>query len=75
MKAYRFTTKVSAQGTIQIPYSSSLFDEEVEVVILPKSKPQEGKIKPMEFVEKWKGFLADHDTDQLRHEYLSEKYK
>ena len=75
MKAYRFTTKVSAQGTIQIPYSSSLFDEEVEVVILPKSKPQEGKINAMEFVEKWKGFLAGNDTDQLKYEYLSEKYK
>ena len=63
MKAYRFTTEVSAQGTIQIPYSSSLFDEEVEVVILPKSKPQEGKIKAMEFVEKWQGFLIGNDTD------------
>ena len=65
MKTYRFTTKISKQGTIQVPYSSSLSDDEVEVIILPKSRPQEGKIKAMEFVEKWKGFLVKNDVNHL----------
>ncbi len=75
MKAYRFVTKISERGTIQIPYNLALFEEEVEVVILPKIRPQEEKIKAAEFVEKWRGLLAENDTEKSKYEYLADKYK
>lgn len=75
MKAYRFATNVSEQGTIQVPYNPALFEGEVEVVILPKSKSLKDKMKASQFIKKWGGFLTDNDTDRAKHDYLSEKYK
>lgn len=75
MKAYRFITKVSDTGTIQIPYNPNLFNKEVEIIILPKSKPEKEKMKAKEFIDKWAGFLVDKDTDKSKFDYLSDKYK
>lgn len=75
MKAYRFITKISDSGTIQIPYDPTLFDKEVEVIILPQPKPEEKKMKAIEFIDKWAGFLVDSDTDKSKFDYLSDKYK
>lgn len=75
MKAYRFITKISNTGAIQLPYSPTLFDQEVEIIILPKPTPAKEKMKAMEFVEKWAGFLSDNDTDETKFDYLSEKHK
>ncbi|MEM6843690.1 MAG: hypothetical protein AAF632_15790 [Bacteroidota bacterium] len=70
MKTYRFTAKISEQGIIQVPYNPSLFEGEVEVVIMPRTE-----LKATEFIEKWSGFLLDQDADQAKHEYLSTKYQ
>ena|SRR5690606_13021406 len=43
MKAYRFLTKVSDSGAIQIPFELALFDQEVEVIILTKPTPAKKK--------------------------------
>ena len=76
MKAYRFIAKVSDKGTIQLPYNPTLFDQEVEIIILPKHTPEKEKgMKAMEFVEKWAGFLSDKDTDQTKFDFLSGRYK
>ncbi len=75
MKAYRFITKVSEKGIIQIPYNPTLFDKEVEIIILPKSKPKKEKMKAIEFVDKWAGFLSNNDTENSKFNYLSDKYK
>ncbi|ACF14098.1 hypothetical protein Ctha_1640 [Chloroherpeton thalassium ATCC 35110] len=73
MKAYKFITKVSDTGTIQIP-SRELFDKEVEIIILPKPEPEKKKMTAMEFVQKWAGFLSNSNIDKAKLDYLSEKY-
>lgn len=75
MKAYKFVTKVSESGIIQLPYNPSLFNKEVEVFIVPKPKPEKNKMMGIEFVEKWAGFLSNDDTDRAKFEYLADKYK
>lgn len=75
MKAYRFTTKVTHSGIIQIPNKPSLFDKEVEIIIMPKPTPEKEKMKAKQFVKKWDGFLSDSDTDKSKFDYLSNKYK
>lgn len=75
MKAVRFVTKVSETGTIQIPNSPTLFDQEVEVIVFPKATKGKKSMKATEFVNKWAGFLNDGDTEKQKFDYLSEKYK
>jgi hypothetical protein len=75
MKAYKFITKISGNGTIQIPYSPYLFDKEVEIIIVPKLKKKNKETKAAEFVKKWAGFLKDTDIDNSKYDYLTEKYK
>ena len=90
MKAYRFTTRISAEGTIQVPYSPSLFEEEVEVVILPKAKSvqtesiqtesiqtesAQSEGKAAEFVKKWRGLVTNDDPEKSKYEYLVNKYQ
>ncbi|MGF1586274.1 MAG: hypothetical protein ACFCUM_13195 [Bacteroidales bacterium] len=75
MKAYRYVTKVSGKGIIQIPYNPSLFDKEVEIIIVPKSEPAKGKMKAANFVEKWAGFLSNNNTGNSKYNYLIDKYK
>lgn len=77
MNAYRFTTKISDTGTIQLPLDPKLFNKEVEVIILPKPLSIEGKnpFKASEFVKKWAGFIKNKDTDNIKFDYLSEKYR
>ncbi len=76
MKAYKFTTKISAKGMIQLPSRPELYDKEVEVIIVPKAEEDEKKTtKATDFVKKWAGFLKNNDTDKSKYDYLSEKYK
>lgn len=75
MKVYRILTKVSEKGTIQLPNYPHLFNKEVEIIILPKSKPRKSKMKAEEFVDKWAGFLSDKETRKAKYNYLSNKYK
>ncbi len=75
MKAYRYKTKVSNTGEILIPVSPALYDKEVDVIILPKNNKKEKELKAVDFVNKWAGFLKNHDTEKSKFDYLSEKYK
>ena len=75
MRAYRFFTKVSETGIIQIPYNPNLFNEEVEIIILPKSLKSGKKMHASEFINNWAGFITNFDNDKPKFDNLSEKYK
>jgi hypothetical protein len=75
MRAFKFDTKISKDGTILLPYTPSLFNMEVEIIIVPKTEKKKKKQTGREFVKKWAGFLNSTDTDSSKFDYLSEKYK
>ena len=75
MQAYRFETRITKNGLIQIPLSNQLFDKEVEIIILPKQKQKTVRLSASDFVTKWTGFLKNSNSDELKFQYLSEKYK
>jgi len=74
MRAFKFNTKISEDGTIHLPFVPSLFNKEVELIVVPKNEKKEKKAA-MKFVEKWAGFLSSPNTDASRLDYLHEKYK
>lgn len=75
MKAIRFKTRISKKGIIRIPENIHVPENEVEIVIIPKSEENEqtGNIKA--FLDKWSGFLNDNNTDASKYDYLINKYK
>jgi len=76
MKAYKFDTKISENGTIRLPLNPSLYDKEVEIIIVPKIKTEKKKThKASDFVSKWAGFLTNSEADNSKYNYLIEKYK
>ena len=75
MQAYRFETRITKNGLIQIPLSNQLFDKDVEIIILPKQKQKIARLSSSDFINKWTGFLKDSNTDDLKFHYLTEKYK
>lgn len=75
MKTYRFSTRITARGTIEIPEMPELLDKEVEVIIVSIEEGKRQQKNARLFVEKWAGFLQDSDTDKAKFEYLSEKHK
>ena len=38
METFKFDTKISENGTIDVPLNRSLYNREVEVIIVPKTK-------------------------------------
>lgn len=75
MKAYRYITKISEKGTIQVAFDSILYNKEVELIVLPKFKEQKMNSKASDFVKKWAGFLKNDEIENSKGEYLREKYK
>lgn len=75
MRAFRFFVKVSDQGMVHLDLSTSMKDQEVEVIVLPKEPGAAPASKAIDFVKQWSGFLLDADTDKARLAYLTEKYK
>lgn len=76
MKAYKFNTKISEKGIIRLPLSPALYDKEVEIIIVPKTKTEKTKThKASDFVNNWAGFLTNSDTDNSKFNYLTEKYR
>lgn len=71
----RFKTRISKEGTIQIPLNTSLRNKEVEVILFPQQKKLKRSKKAHEFVEKWAGFLTPLDSEDSRFEYLMAKYR
>jgi|GEM_PF-535963 len=75
MRAFKFNTRISEDGTIHLPFTPSLFNRKVELIVVPKNEKKSVKKAGKEFVEKWAGFLNSNDTDSSKFDYLSEKYK
>jgi hypothetical protein len=67
MQAYKFTTKVSAEGMVSL----------AEVPDAPSPQLAKGRsTAASDFVDKWTGVLiTDKDPDDLKYDYLMEKYK
>ncbi len=75
MKTYKFKTKVSENGIIKIPYKKELYDEEVEIIIMPKTTTKNNNSKASDFVKKWAGFLKEKNIEKSKYDYLSSKYR
>lgn len=75
MKIFKFDTKISSDGTIHIPFTPSLVDKDVEIIIVPKTQKMNRKAAGKTFVKKWAGFLKNDSTDLSKIDYLSEKYR
>jgi hypothetical protein len=75
MQAYRFETRISKKGTIQLPFNQQLVDREVEIFIFPKQDLKPNKNASIDFINKWAGFLSNVNTEDSKFQYLSEKYK
>ena len=75
MQAYKYETRISKTGQIKLPLNTQLFDKEVDIIIVPKQKTKSTKLVTTDFVDKWSGFLTNTDTDDLRYQYLTDKYK
>ena len=77
MEAYKFETTVLQGGTFHIPECARFANRPVEVFVVVKS-PEEPHQEPSqnieEFLKKWTGFLGDVDPDELKYQYLQEKY-
>lgn len=76
MQTYRFDTRISKDGIIQLPYNQQLMGKEVEIIIMPKDDLIQGKNTTSEFIDKWAGFLTvENSIEESKFLYLNEKYK
>jgi hypothetical protein len=78
MQAYKFETMVQKNGIIQIPEIARLAHQRVEVfvVVRPDIEQETEKLQAVEiFLDKWQGFLKGLDPDELKSQYLQEKYE
>ena len=82
MNAYKFNTRVSGNGTIVLPYGANLYNADVEVFIIPtrEIKNQKNSFSANNFINKWKGCIkglehvTDEEFDNIKYEYLKQKY-
>lgn len=77
MEAYKFDVTVQEDGIIQIPELSRFANRTVEVLIMVK--PQDSsETAPLQafdaFLKKWSGIIKGVDPDDLKSQYLQEKY-
>jgi len=75
MRELKFIARISETGKIQVPFDSSLYDKEVEVILKPRSRKHKKGLSASDFVNKWAGFLKNHNTDDAKFNYLKEKYQ
>jgi hypothetical protein len=78
MQAYKFEAMVQENGVIQIPEIARLAHQRVEVfvVVRPDVEREPGKLQTVDdFIDKWQGFLKGLDPDELKSQYLQEKYE
>jgi len=77
MQAYKFETIVQENGIIQIPEMAKLAHHEVDIFIVVRPKmntPTKKQQDIKNFLSKWRGFLKELDPDELKSQYLQEKY-
>lgn len=77
MEAYKFATTVLENGILKIPELRGFADQKVEVFVVLKSKKN---VKPVnkkmdDFFVKWAGIFTIAQTDDVKYNYLMEKYK
>ncbi len=75
MQTYKFQTKVSGDGSIQIPDYQEFKNLDVDVVITKRIPTEQSKISADEFIRNVAGVLSDKDIDTAKLDYLLEKYK
>jgi len=83
MNVYKFNTRVSRRGTITLPCNLDLHDKEVRLIILPlnRQKAEMETQDASDFLKKWSGAfkglenITDEELDNMKYEYLKEKYK
>lgn len=78
MRVYTYKAKVSKKGQIKVDLNPELYDKEVELTIVAKSEVNsKSTTGAMDFVKRWTGFLKnrDIDIDELKYDYLRNKYK
>jgi len=75
MQIYKFQTKVSGDGSIQIPNYQEFKNLDVDVVITKRIPTEQGKISADEFIRNVAGVLSDKDINTAKLDYLLEKYK
>ena len=81
MLAYKFNTRISKEGTISLPFEPTLFDTNVEIIILPniqeKARKEEKDYTAKDFINEFSGCLKNlpkEDINDLQYEYLRKKY-
>lgn len=77
MEAYKFATTVLENGVIIIPELKAFADQKVEVFVVVKPKKH---IKPSNktmdhFFIQWAGAFTIAQTDDIKYNYLMEKYR
>ena len=77
MEAYKFATTVLENGVIKIPELKDYADQKVDVFVVLKSKIniKPGHKKMDDFFVKWAGVFTIAQTDDVKYNYLMEKYK
>jgi len=76
LQAYKFETTVLENGIIQIPDFKDFVNQEIEILVFMKPHPvKRKKLTVDEFINKWAGFITSTNTDDLKFQYLIEKYK
>lgn len=77
MEAYKFATTILENGILKIPELRGYADQKVEVfvVLKPKKNIKPGIKKMDDFFMKWAGIFTIAETDDVKYNYLMEKYK
>ena len=76
LQAFKFDTRILENGIIKIPDLENFVNKDIEVVVLLKpTQPARKKITAEEFITKWAGFINSDNPEDLKYEYLAEKYK
>jgi hypothetical protein len=77
MEAYKFATTVLENGIIKIPELKAYTDQNVEVFVVVKTKKniKANKKTMQDFFAKWAGAFSIAQTDDIKYNYLIDKYK
>ena len=77
MEAYKFATTVLENGIIKIPELKGYADQKVEVFVVLKHKKniKASKKTMANFIAKWAGAFSVIPNDDVKYNYLLDKYK
>lgn len=77
MEAHKFATTVLENGILKIPELKVYTDQKVEVfvVIKPKKNNNLSKKTMDDFFAEWAGVFSIAQTDDVKYNYLMDKYK